>query len=350
VIAQLLLKAGPRAGTVLAEETQRVLAPSEALKLVEMIPAAMADAQAEVALSALLRHPALAVRRRAASLLAGRAYPRAGGLLLDALREEADPSARAHFIEALRQLRHEAAIATLEQIVDARSETDDVRAAACAALGAIGKAQVLPILTRTCSRARGITKVIGSIGSAGAPGPVVRAAAARALASFTHYGDCRDALRRALEDKESIVRDAAQEALMAPIAKAFGDDASCAKMIAAIADAESHAGAFAGFLAEVPLDQLFPFLEERQKNGAIFLNVGGLVAHVYLSRGAVVAADYDGRQDQEAFNQFCRWEGTAFFYAPDAAAPRRGTPRSLIKLLMEACELQGRPERVRLQP
>src|SRR5204862_8351132 len=69
---------------------------------------------------------------------------RAGALLLEALRDESDPSARTLFVETLGHLRHEAAIATLGQIVESRSEGDEARAAACVALGTLGKPQAIP--------------------------------------------------------------------------------------------------------------------------------------------------------------------------------------------------------------
>src|SRR5262249_44728046 len=115
-LAQLILKAGPDAGEILAEEALQVKAPSEALKLLDLIPHAMNDTQAESSLGTLLRHPALAVRRRAASFLGGRGYPRAGNHLVEALRKETDPSALGLFVETLGLLKFEPGLTMLGQI------------------------------------------------------------------------------------------------------------------------------------------------------------------------------------------------------------------------------------------
>ncbi len=201
------------------------------------------------------------------------------------------------------------------------------------------------MLTRACTKgARGFTKVIN------AAGPVVRAAAARALAGYVRYGESREALRKAIEDPDAVVREAAREAFMTPMIKAFGEPVKNAKLLATVEDAATAEAGFAGLLSEVPIDQICQFLEERQESGALYVAVGGSVAEVYLVRGSVVAADYDGRTEQEAFNQFCRWEGMYFFYNPGVASPREGTPQSLIQMLMDACELQDKTERPRPEP
>ena len=77
-LALLIFKAGPEAGEIMAEEVQQVRAPSEALKLLDLVPLAMAESQAEGALGAALRHPALAVRRKSATLLGERDSRAAG--------------------------------------------------------------------------------------------------------------------------------------------------------------------------------------------------------------------------------------------------------------------------------
>lgn len=339
-LAQLILRAGPDAGAVLADEVQQVRAPSEALRLLDLIPHAMAEAQAEAALGITLRHPALAVRRRAASFLGGRGYPRAGAHLVEALKKEIDPSARVLFVETLGILKHDAALATLGQILEARSETDDVRGAAAAALGSLGKPQAVPLLTRASAKGRGLALVLNAAPTA------VRTAAVRALAAYTRHPECREALRRSQEDPDAVVRDAARESLLFPIVKVFGD---AARKAAVASDIEQFGrileGGAAGFLSEVPLDQICQLLEEGGRTGLLLLNVGGFNAQVHVAKGDVVAAEYNGVKGQEAFNQFCRWEGTYFMFASGVAAPNPGPSQSIIKMLMDACEVREKTER-----
>jgi hypothetical protein len=214
-LVQLILKAGPEAASIMASEAREVVAPSEALKLLEQIPAAMGEASAESALGLMLSHPALAVRRRAASFLGGRGYPRAGGYLVDALRKETDPPARALFVETLGMLKYEGGLATLGQILDSRADTDEVRCVAAAALGSLGKERAVPMLIRASAKGRGLTL--------NAAPTAVRAAAVRALSNYPRVPETREALRRALEDPEAAVRDAARESLTAPMIKTFGE-------------------------------------------------------------------------------------------------------------------------------
>lgn len=210
-IAQLLLKAGPGAGTLLAEEAQKTTAPAEAVRLAEVLPHALPENMAELTLGSLLRHQALPVRRRAAALLAERAYGRAGMLLLDALRDEAEPLGRVALIDALRQLKWQPAVTDLCERAESRSEEDEVRIAACHALGLLGASLVVPVLARICGRApRGLSGLLGAEPSS------VRAAAARALARFSSDAEARQALVQAAEDPDGAVRTAARQSLMSP--------------------------------------------------------------------------------------------------------------------------------------
>ncbi len=339
-LALLIFKAGPEAGEIMAEEVQQVRAPSEALKLLDLVPLSMAETQAETTLGASLRHPALAVRRKAATLLGGKGFPRGGSHLVEALRKEADPSARLLYVETLGNLRYEAALTTLGTILESRSETDDVRSSAASGLANIGKPQAIPMLTRASAKGRGFTLVLNAAPTS------VRTAAVRALGSFGRYPEARDALRKSLEDPDVAVREVAREALVAAMVKVFGD---LAKRAGFVSNAEqlSHfsEGGVAGYLSEVPLDQICQILEEGTRTGLLMLNVGGSNAKVYLDKGGVVAAEYNGLKGQDAFNLFCRWEGTYFMFTPGVAAPAPGLSRSLIKMMMDACELRDRNER-----
>jgi HEAT repeat protein len=339
-LAQLILKAGPEAAEIMAEELQQVRAPSEALKLLDLVPLSMADSQAESALGMSLRHPALAVRRKAATLLGGRGFPRAGSYLVEALRKEADPSARLLFVETIGNLKYDAALTTLGTILDSRSETDDVRSTAAAALANLGKPGAIPLLTRASAKGRGFTLVLNAAPTS------VRAAAVRALGAYTRFPEARDALRKAQEDPEVLVREAAREALLSSIVKVFGDSA---KRAGFVSDSDQLSrfsqGGVAGYLSEVPLDQICQIMEEGQRTGLLYLNVGGSNAKVYVDKGDVIFAEYNGLKGQDAFNLFCRWEGTYFMFSPGIHSPTPGAPRSLIKMMMDACELRDRNDR-----
>ena len=104
-------------------------------------------------------------------------------------------------------------------------------------------------------------------------------------------------------------------------------------------------GGVAGYLSEVPLDQICQILEEGTRTGMLLLNVGGSNAKVFVDKGDVVSAEYNGLKGQDAFNLFCRWEGTYFMFSPGVIAPIPGPPRSLIKMMMDACELRDRNDR-----
>jgi hypothetical protein len=345
-LAQLILKAGPDAGTMLAEEALEVKAPSEALKLLDLIPHAMTETQSEVALGNLLRHPALAVRRRAASFLGGRGYSRAGALLVDALRKESDASARGLFVETLGMLKYEAGAATLGQILGTGSENEDVRCMAASALGNLSRAgAVIPVLSRASAKGKGLSLVLNAAPTA------VRAAAVRALSNFSRVPEARDAIKRALDDPEAAVRDAARDATIVPILRVFGDQARKAALVADVEQIASFSqGGVTGFLSEVPLDQICQALDEGGRTGLLLLNVGGSNAEIYVDKGDVVSAEYNGLRGKPAFIQFCKWEGNCFLFLPGVAAPRPGPPTSLMRMLLEANDVSGGPGGTAVRP
>jgi hypothetical protein len=339
-LAQLILKAGPDAAIIMASEAREVVAPSEALKLLEQIPAAMAEVNAESALGLMLGHPALAVRRRAASFLGGRNYPRAGTYLVDALRKETDPSARALFVETLGMLRYEPGLATLGSILESRGETDEVRCIAAAALGNLGKPAAVPMLVRASAKGRGLTLVLNAAPTA------VRAAAVRALSNFPRQPETREAFRKAMDDPDAVVRDAARESVVLPMVKVFGDAARKAFPVTDLAQVPAGADAsFTGLLSDVPLDLVCQTLEEGGRTGLLMLNVGGSNASIWLHKGDVIGSEYNGLRGQPAFNQFCRWEGTYFVFLPNVAPPKPGPPTSIMRMVLEACEIRDSGER-----
>jgi hypothetical protein len=335
-LSQLILKEGPDAATIMIEVALEVKAPSEALKLLDLIPHAMNETQAEAALGQLLRHPALAVRRRAASFLGGRGYPRAGAHLVEALRKETDPSARALFVETLGLLKYEAGITMLGQILETRSEFDDVRSLAAAALGNLGRPQAIPALIRVAAKGKGLMLVLN-------PAPtMVRSAAIRALGNYLRVPESREAIKRSLEDPDAPVRDAAREALLVPMIKVFGDPVRKAVLVFDLEQVPpSFQGSFTGLLSEVPLDQICQILDERGRTGLLLINVGGSNAEVYLEQGNVVSSEYNGLKGKPAFAQFCRWEGTSFLFLPGVAPSKPGPPTSLMRMVLEACDVDG---------
>jgi hypothetical protein len=334
-LAQLLLRAGPEAGAVLAAELQRILAPSEALKLLDLVRLSMAEDQIEATLGATLRHPALAVRRRAAAFLKGGGFPKAATFFVDALRTENESSVRSQFVEALGALKHDNSLVLLGQILEAKAEAEEVRFAAAAALGVLGKPQAAPILLRVAAPKRALGLMVFT------PAPVaVRAAAMRALAAYGQHPEVRDTLRRSLEDSDAPVRAAASDTLRTPLVQTLGESARKATLVVDVARLGSFAGeGVTGFLSDVPLDQLFKFIEESGRGGRLSLSMGGVTALVHLQKGEVVAAEYGSAKGQEAFNQFCRREGLGFLFIPGIACPDPSPPRGLIDMMMDAFEV-----------
>jgi hypothetical protein len=294
----------------------------------------MTEDQIEATLGTTLRHPALAVRRRAAAFLKGGTFPKAATHFIDALRTENEPSVRAQLVESLGGLRHEASLNLLGQILESKSEPEEVRLAAALALGALGKAQAIPILTRVAVPRRALGLMVFT------PAPTsVRAATLRALGSYLQYKEVRDLLRRLLDDPEAPIRNAAADGIRSPLVQALGEMAKKAMLVVDVAKLGGFAGDGAtGFLNDVPLDHLFKFLEESGRAGLLTVASGGVVARVHLQKGQVVAAEYGTAKGQDAFNKFCRKEGLGFLFIPGIACDQPSPPRGLIEMMMDAFE------------
>jgi hypothetical protein len=206
-LAQLILKAGPDAGTMLAEEALQVKAPSEALKLLDLIPHAMIETQSEVALG----KPAAAIRRSpsaARRLLPGRPrLPRAGALLVEALKKEADPSAARALRRNLGMLKYEAGARHARPDPGTGSETEDVRCIAAAALGNLSRAGAVIPSCRAPPR-----KERASAWSSTPPRPPSGRPPSAPSRTSRAYPEARDAIKRSLDDPDAAVRDAAREA------------------------------------------------------------------------------------------------------------------------------------------
>src|SRR6185436_2056342 len=202
------------------------------------------------------------------------------------------------------------------------------------------KPPAIPTLIRASAKGRGLTLVLNA-----APTPV-RAAAVRALSNFPRHPETRDALRKAMDDPDAIVRDAAREALVLPMVKVFGENMKKAIPISDVAQVPTAADAgFTGLLSDVPLDQVCQLLEEKGRTGLLMLNVGGSNAWIWLHKCDVIGSEYNGLRGQPAFNQFCRWEGTYFVFMPGVAPPKPGPPTSIMRMVLEACEIRDTGER-----
>lgn len=328
-LGEVLARVGPSAAAVLTEEVQKTSTPVEALRLLDVLPYAVPDNMAEVALRGLLRHSVLALRRRAASILAERSYARAGTFLIDALKEEKDPTTRVSIIDALGRLRSEAALEPLAQAADARSEADEVRVSACFALAKIANPAVIATLGKLAT-ARGLSNLLGSVS------PAVRAAACRALGVFASDPRAADALKKAQEDSDGAVRSSATEALHAPLIRAFGDLVREVQLVSAVQEVKTENFKLAGSLKEIPLDQICQLVSGSAKSGLLLLNIGGATGKIYFENGQVVFADYGGREGQEAVSLIFPHRDGVFLFQPGEAAPKRTMRTPVQQLLLEA--------------
>jgi hypothetical protein len=295
-LAGFIARAGPGAATVLLDEIAKTSAPSDVLRLLEVLPHSMPIDMAEMAMAGLLRHPAVAVRKRTALMVAEQGYPRAGAALMDAFATEADLPTKIVFIECLGRLRHKAAIDMLAEVIDSRQQVEELRSAACMALGRIGDLRAVAPLARLVARGdKGLTKIFVKIP------PSIRATAVRALALFPSNPDARSAIRKAQEDGETIVRSAASQARYAPLYEAFGDLAQGVIMISNAADLGGEAVKAGGALSEIPFESLCRKIAAAENMGLLNVNFGGPVGRIYFDAGLVIAAEFEGRRDHEAF-------------------------------------------------
>jgi hypothetical protein len=329
-LAEIIARIGPGAGAVLAEELQKMTAPSDTLRLLEVLPTAVPESVAVVALGSMIRHPALAVRRRTAGILADRAYGRSGDLLLSALLDEKDSAVRGAILESLGKLRHLGAKDELLRIADARQEPDEVRGAACAALGRIGHTDAIPVLVGLTTRSpRGLTGILR-------PTPAsVRVAAVRALSVFRAHGSAREALKRATEDSDILLQSAARELLYAPLGEALAE----ARQAAAAQDAKAVASKLSGSLQEIPIEQVCQLISGAEKTGLLMITFEGPVARVWFENGMVTAADFGDHRDQDAFNTFIRLKKGQFVFQPGEIPPKRRVRIPVNMILLEACRV-----------
>jgi hypothetical protein len=335
-LAGMIARAGPGAATVLLDEIRKTLVPSDVLRLLEVLPQAMTPDMAEMALSGVLRHPTLAVRKKAAALFAEQAYPRAGAALLDAFRAEQDGPTRIVIAECLGRIRAKGSVEELASVAESRTHSDDLRAAACQALGQIGDPRAVPVLTRVCLKGeKGLTSILRAVPAS------VRAAAARALALFPAHKEARESLRKAGEDKDPLVRSAARQARYGPLLEAFGDRVQGAALAATPAEVGAEVGKVGGTLVEVPLEILCRRLAQTEASGLLSFNLQGMIAQVWLHAGVVVAVDAEGRRDLDAFSLVAGRREGYFLFQPGEEPPERRMLQPMETLLLEAVRIRS---------
>jgi len=327
--AAFIARAGSGAATVLMDELGKTTVPSDVMHLIEVMPTAMPPDMAEMALGGLLRHSTVAVRRRAATMLSEQSFPRAGGLLLDTVGTEGDPQTRMTLVECLGRLRFRGAVELLNRLVDERQQPEDVRCAACAALGRIGDVRAVPVLSKIYYKGeKGLTKVFRSVPSS------VRSAAARALAAFPTHKEAREALRAAKEDHDPSVRAVANQALYAPLQDAFGERALGVQVVSAADQVTSDLKA-GGVMQEIGLEALCVRLAALESTGLLSLNFNGPSGKLWFDAGLVIAAEFEGRRDHEAFIFMAGKREGYVLFQPGERAPERRMLAQVSSLVQE---------------
>lgn len=337
--AGLLARAGRGAASILMEEIQKTSSPIELGRLIETVPHALPPDMAELALTPLLQHGVAAVRRRTAQALTDQGYPRAGLAILGALAGEKDAGARVSFVDGLGRLRPREALDVLSGLADSRTEPDEVRVAACLSLGRMGDIRAVPLLIRIYGRSdKGLTRIL----RAPSP-PAVRAAAARALASFPGDRDARDTLKRAMEDRDPGVRAAAAQARFNVLMEVFGDLAVNLEMIHAPDGIGPGKAKYAGSLDEVPFDAMLRRLGEAEKSGILVVQLRGHPAgRIHFDAGLVIAVEFENLPDQDAFIAMARHPEGYFLFLADQATPLRRILTPVDSLIDASERQQGR--------
>jgi len=323
--ADAISRIGPTAAAALSEELQKCTAPQDALRLLEAVPHAAPENIASVALASTIHHPSNAVRRRTAEILTERAWARSGELLLQALKDEKEPTTRVAIIDGLGKLRVTAAFEALASTADERSESDELRAAACMALARLGHAEAVPILATIASkRSRGM----GVLKSAS---PALRNAAIRALGHFPTNPSAREALKKITEDSDPTLQAVARQTLYNPSQK---DEA-----VPALPVKPPTTVKLGGSLQEVPFDQICQLCGSGDKTGLLLLTLEGRVGRVWFDNGHVVAVDFERMQDQAAFNAMARLKKGEFSFQPGERPAERRIDSPVQLMLLEAARI-----------
>ncbi|HYF00243.1 MAG TPA: HEAT repeat domain-containing protein, partial [Planctomycetota bacterium] len=301
----------------------RAAVPVDALRLLELLddPPALARA---------LAHPTTPVRRRAAQLLAERG---AAEPLLAGLRAERDPSLRIALVEHLGRLRSREAADPLIAIAASRQEADDLRGAACLALGRIGDPAALePLLDLAQRSSRGLGGLFRTTSTA------LRVSALRALGLFDAHAEAREALKAAADEDDPVVAEAAKEGLGARLQKAFDRPKEDAPKKPTVK--------LAGSIQEIPIDQICQLIGGAEKSGLLQLDFDGTPGRVWFEGGFVVAAECDGRLDQDAVNGFVGRKSGSFMFHPGEAAPAHRMRMPVHNVLLEAFRVADEEQKI----
>jgi hypothetical protein len=329
-LAEAISRIGPAASTILSEELQKTESPTEALRLLEVLPYAAPENIATVALTSTLHHPISAVRRRTAALLTDRAYPRAGELLLQAIKDEKDPTNRATLVAGLGKLRVSGGFEVLAAIADSRSESDDLRAGACTALARLGHAEAVPILAGLAARS---SRGLGQLKSAS---PMLRTAAVRALGRFPSNAAAREALKKLMDDSDLNLQGVARETLQNPEDAGSSTVGRDSQQTAGAPELRARNIKLAGSLQEIPLDQVCQLVGGSEKTGLLMLSLEGRVGRIWFEQGQVVAAEYERRLDQEAVNAMARRKRGDFIFQPGERPKEQRVRLAVPGMLLEA--------------
>jgi hypothetical protein len=329
-LAEAISRIGPGASAVLSEELQKTDSPTEALRLLEVLPYAAPENIATAALASTLHHAVSAVRRRTAALLTDRAYARSGELLLEAMKDEKDPTIRATLVDGLGKLRVSGAFEVLAAIADSRSQSDDLRAGACTALARLGHAEAVPILAGLAARS---SRGLGQLKSAS---PMLRAAAIRALGRFPSNAAAREALKKLMDDSDLNLQGVARETLLNPEEAGSSTVGRDLQHAAGAPEIRARNIKLAGSLQEIPLDQVCQLVGGSEKTGLLMLSLEGRVGRIWFDQGQVVAAEYERRLDQEAVNAMARSKRGDFIFQPGERPKEPRVRLAVHGMLLEA--------------
>ncbi|HEX7896940.1 MAG TPA: HEAT repeat domain-containing protein [Planctomycetota bacterium] len=321
-VAETISRLGEHGVACLGEEAARTEVPSEALRLVEVIPAAVNTSDAEDILQRLLKeHPVISVRRRSAVLLAERGFPRAEEILRFTFETTKDPAIRGVLIDAIGRLKGDSPLALLMETAESRSEPDEVRAAACMALGRRRTEDALPLLIELAARQQhGLTRMLRGVS------PLLRIGALRGLAGFPGSPSAVQAIRGCAEDPDPTVR-AAVVAIEKPTMVRSAP--------AAAAPAPAAAG-LAGLLGDMPLETLMQSIGSTNRTGVLRITGTEARGNVYFEKGFVVAVEFGERKDVDAMADLLRLRVGAFLFRTGEPAPERRMKAQVQKLLVDA--------------
>jgi hypothetical protein len=93
---------------------------------------------------------------------------------------------------------------------------------------------------------------------------------------------------------------------------------------------------FSGSIDLVPVEQVCQLIAGTNRTGMLEFAFEGFSAHVYFDEGRVVAVDYAGMKDQEAFDSFVAIRRGLFEFFPDEKPKEKRMSASVQAMLLEA--------------